>query len=42
MVGTIVRASGSVVVHGEGETWEAAFAEASERAEFLKDYKEIV
>lgn len=37
MVG-VVNHLNTVMVHGEGDCWEAAFADASSRAEFMKDY----
>lgn len=39
MVGVLAHAEHNcVTVHGEGATWEEAFADADERAEFLKPY----
>ncbi len=37
MVGVENQESGSIIVHGEGPTWEAAFEEASGRAEFMAE-----
>lgn len=39
LVGHIVNPERSnVLVHGEGPTWDDAFKEADQRAEFLKPY----